>query len=358
MRQKDTPANNLTTLGKQKHRHPVATLTAHHRAIHTDYFELRRIKHSTDQIEIIASTKGQTGHSATLVFGSTSRAHARKLLEILTEKEPSARPKNDPVPATTIAAEAMTYASIHNITVATPERRSGHDSLSRFFDEEIMRFSMREIQRMFRVEGLGGGIYHLSFPNQALMNSCFMRLQEHFESPKFRGKTFGNDEFRAWYRTTRDHKEFSYYTDWSGFNIPGYVLTLFLNGRFDPLQPGEQAVVETFRSMRGSLYIIGTLENDTISTLRHELAHALYHTNPYYRNAVDTLLEGVNCTPIHRMLKALGYHRAQWRDEAHAYLGDDPWELEVHGINTAFYTHVRQELLRLYNKYSPVLHKG
>ena len=332
------------------------TLTLPRKSRNTDHFSITRIKHDPDRFELIASTKGRTEQSATLIFPHASRLEARKLLDILTQKNPLECVTNDPFPAVTIAADAMLYAQLHEIAMTTPDGRAGHEEIARFFDEEIKEYSMQDIQKMFRVEGLGNGIYHLSFPNQFLMNSCFLRLQEHFESPKYRDKLFSHEEFRAWYRATREHKEFSYYTDWSGFNFPGYVLTSFLNGRFDPLRPEEQAVVETFRGMRGPLYIIGTLESDATYTLRHEVAHALYHTDTAYRAAVDKLLDGTNCTPIHRLLKSLGYHSAQWRDEAHAYLGDELSELESHGINSVPYATVHRELLHLYNRHSPIPH--
>lgn len=361
MRQRDTTTTEPRSHSNHSHSNhgPLLTektITLPRRSKHTEHFSITRIKHDADQFDLIASTKGRTEHSATLVFPNISRTHARKLLDILTQKRPSAQSRTDPFPAVTIAADALVHADLHNLTVTTPQGRAGHDDISSFFDEEIKDYSMRDIQKMFRVEGLGNGIYHLSFPNRFLMNSCFLRLQEHFESPKYRGKLFSHDEFRAWYRTTREHKEFSYYTDWSGFNIPGYVLTSFLNGRFDPLHPGEQAVIETFRGIKGPLYIIGTLASDVTYTLRHELAHALYHTDTEYRAAVDRLLDGVNCTPLNRLLKSLGYHSAQWRDEAHAYLGDELGELESHGINSVPYAHVHRELLRLYNRHSPIPH--
>jgi hypothetical protein len=357
MRQRDNPANNSHSLN-EPHLQVLseATLKLPRRTKHTDYFSITRVKHASDRFELIITTKGRTEHSATLLLAETSHLHARKLLEILTAKKSISPADKDPVPAITIVTTALTYAGFHNMAVTTPDGRRGHDALAHFFDEEIKHFSMPLLQRMVSVEGLGNGIYHLSFPNQFLMNASFVRLQEHFESPKFRGKLFTHEEFRAWYRSTREHKEFSYYTDWGGFNIPGYVLTPFLNGRFDPLRPEEQALVETFRGMQGPLYIIGTLETDRISTLRHELAHALYHTNPTYRREVDTILDGINCNPLHRLLKSMGYHAAQWRDEAHAYLGDEPWELEAQGVNPLPYAKVRRELLRVYNKHSPIRH--
>jgi hypothetical protein len=181
-------------------------------------------------------------------------------------------------------------------------------------------------------------------------------MQEHFESPRYRGKYFSHAEFRSWYRTIRDHKEFSYYSDWAGFNIPGSVLRPFIDGRFGELTSAETAVIELFRGMKGKFYIIGTIETDNIATLRHEIAHALYHTNPTYRQEVNDILSSVDCAPIHKILKGLGYHQAHWLDETHAYLGDPLSELESHGVNTVPFTKTHYQLLNVYKRHAVRLH--
>ena len=50
-------------------------------------------------------------------------------------------------------------------------------------------------------------------PSQYWLTSTFLRFQEYYESPKFRNLGFSLEEFQDWYVTTRDHGEFSYYSD-------------------------------------------------------------------------------------------------------------------------------------------------
>lgn len=71
----------------------------------------------------------------------------------------------------------------------------------------------------------------LVFENQKELASTFVRFQEHYESPEFAGKTFSLEEFKEWYiknsEKGRETGEFTYYEDWSGFNIPSYVMRPF-----------------------------------------------------------------------------------------------------------------------------------
>ena len=54
-------------------------------------------------------------------------------------------------------------------------------------------------------------IFHLKFNSQQELAETFLRFQEHYESPKYRGKVFTLGEFRKWY--TDVHGSFSYYQD-------------------------------------------------------------------------------------------------------------------------------------------------
>ena len=323
---------------------------------HTRYFAITTVTQSEDMFDLLISLKGRATTSATIVFENLSRAHARGLLNIVTEKGSTSALDQDPVRSITLLLEALSYAELQQVAAHTPTGHPTHDVLSRFFDAEIETFSEEELLKMVRIEGLGGGIYHLSFPNQYMMNAAFLRPQEYFESPKYRGKVFTRDEFQSWYCATRPHGQFSYYTDWGGFNLPDKALKPFFRGAFNPLSPLEKIIIEPFRDMKGPLYLIGTLQGDARETLRHEIAHALYHTNPHYREEVEQALSIVNLTPINRCLKGMGYHRLRWKDEAHAYIGDLPAELETFGINSLLYKDARQKLLRIYNAYSPIRH--
>jgi hypothetical protein len=153
-----------------------------------------------------------------------------------------------------------------------------------------------------------------------LLAYTFLRFQEHYESPKFRGKVFSLEEFMDWYAA--DRGSFSYLEDWTGFNIPSRVLKPFYEGKFDPLSRKEQALLDRFESVEGRFYIIGTSEEHP-DAIDHELAHGLFYTNSEYRRAATSMLERWPIGRLERFLSKLGYASNTIRDEAHAHLACD-----------------------------------
>jgi|GEM_PF-1348759 len=202
------------------------------------------------------------------------------------------------------------------------------------------------------VSEVAPSVFHLHFQTQLLLTSTFLRFQEFYESPKFKGRVFTLEEFIAWYKTTRPDGRFSYYEDWGGFNIPSSVLARFYAGDFDPLSDQEKALLALFRG-RENFYLIGTYGPDgDPETLRHEIAHGLYATNPAYRAEVDALLKTVDLAPVFQMLKDLGYHEGVWLDESHAYIGDAPADLFKEGVDPKPYADLRRRLLEVYARYA------
>ncbi len=165
-------------------------------------------------------------------------------------------------------------------------------------------------------------IYLLRFENQTELASTFLRFQEHYESPEFRGKFFTLDEYKKWYTQARG--DFTYYSDWSGFNIPSHILKPFLEGKFDPLTDKEKIFLEYFTDVPHPFYIIG-LSGDTDTektklTLDHETAHGMYYTKPEYRKKVDEVLKKYDLSKIKEWLRSMsGYHESVLDDESHAY---------------------------------------
>jgi hypothetical protein len=166
--------------------------------------------------------------------------------------------------------------------------------------------------------------YQVDFDTQREMCQTFLRFQENYESPQFKGKIFTLKEFKEWYKTTRNGR-FTYYSDWSGFNIPSYVIYPFLKGKFDPLSKKEKALLEILPSnplIDGtSFYLIGTFKGGQNDVLEHELVHALYYQDKCgYRAEINSLLKQYDLTKLFNHLKELGYHEDVWYDEANAYL--------------------------------------
>lgn len=173
-------------------------------------------------------------------------------------------------------------------------------------------------------------IFNISFPTQEELSRTFIRFQEHFESPEFRGRIFTLEEFKKWYiqnsEKGRETGEFTYYSDWNGFNIPSSILEPFYNGDFDPLSEREIALLNLFKGKKEKYYIIGThIESKHgKDSLKHEIAHGLFFTNSDYRREVLEALQEIETgikNPIYEFFRnSGGYHPDVWEDELHAYI--------------------------------------
>ncbi len=170
-------------------------------------------------------------------------------------------------------------------------------------------------------------IYLIIFENQFDITSTFLRFQEHYESPKFRGKIFSLEEFKKWYvQNSREGKltgKFTYHHDWSGFNVPSYVLTPFYEGKFNPLSSKEKRILDMFKKTEEPYYIIGIHKEmpHVASLLKHEIAHGLFYTNKVYKKEVLTILNRFDTKSIRKLILQFeaGYHEAVMDDETHAY---------------------------------------
>lgn len=245
------------------------------------------------------------------------------------------------------AAETISAASADNTAEAASDagRRSFDGPPPSFVDAgELGRLTGA------KAELVAENIFHLNFPTQHLLAATFLRFQEHYESPKYRGKVFTWEEFMDWYAA--DRGKFSYFEDWAGFNIPSHVLRSFYRGLFDPLTLKEKALLEVFRAVEGRFYIIGTYGEQNEDTLRHEIAHGLFYRDAAYRRQVQEILKTVDLAPIFKVLVKMGYGTAVLEDEAHAYLGDDLDVLAGQGIDVAPYRSAHEALLSLYRAHA------
>lgn len=194
-------------------------------------------------------------------------------------------------------------------------------------------------------------VYVLEFATQYELAATFLRFQEHYESKKFRGRVFSLEQFMDWY--AKEFGNFTYYQDWNGFNIPASALKPFREGLFDPLLDKERRLLRLLHGAADESYIIGITadaKKGGAATLKHELAHALFHTNQVYREAVVALLHRYDTSAIRAELSSLGYCRQVLEDEVHAYVLAGP-SLFRPAIRRKVAT-LRRQLQRLYNAYA------
>ena len=197
---------------------------------------------------------------------------------------------------------------------------------------------------------LAKGVYLLRFATQYQLASTFLRMQEHYESPRFSGHVFSLEEFMDWYAA--ENGAFTYYEDWAGFNVPSTAFAPFYQGKFDPLLEKEKRLLQLFEKVQGRFYVIGIYER---GDLTHELAHALYFTDAAYRQAVRQSMRGYDTSALAKRIARAGYARHVVRDEVQAYLIAPAGQL---GKASRALEPLRKKLRALFKQHSARLRLG
>lgn len=167
-------------------------------------------------------------------------------------------------------------------------------------------------------------IYLVEAENRQVLADTFMRFQEYYESPEFKGRVFTADEFAAWY--AQKYGAWTYSKDWYGFNIPSKVLQPFRHGKFDPLTDNERRLLEVSKNGTGDFYIIGVTPSAEYftETVKHEFVHGAFHVNSNYRCDVIKCLNDHKIGTIKNALSNMGYHSDVHEDETNAYVLVEP----------------------------------
>lgn len=209
-----------------------------------------------------------------------------------------------------------------------------------------------------KVKEIVNRIFHVQKPTMQSLASMFLRFQEHFEGPEFRGKVFSRAEYRRWYTENSEQGKktgkFTYFEDWAGFNIPSHILRPFYEGQFDPLIKAEQELLDAFEEMQGRrFYIIGTIKGDD-RAIKHEVAHGLFYTQPKYREAATNALRGFRAADrkkINKYLLRIGYCDDVLVDETHAFTLADTSLLRDIGVNKRRLTRVQSHLGSIFSQH-------
>jgi hypothetical protein len=193
-------------------------------------------------------------------------------------------------------------------------------------------------------------IFQIDLETQSELCVTFLRFQEFYESPEFKGKTFTLDEFADWYAKDTG-KPFDYHTTWNGFNVPSGSIKEFLVKNRD-LSIREESFLDLFKDIKGDFYVIGThsekCEDNYADVLKHETGHGLYSTNPSYREKVNEILKDVDSEAFSKLLSKLGYNESVHLDETHAYLLADSEYLKEEGLDIEKFSKEIDELNKLY----------
>ena len=211
------------------------------------------------------------------------------------------------------------------------------------------------------VKKISNNIYLIKFRTRYELTSTLLRFQEYYESPKFKGQIFTLKEFKKWYTKNspkgKKTGKFTYYKDWSGFNIPSHILTPFYNGLFNPLTDAEKNVLKAFSKIkRKKFYIIGVYNDLDKIILKHEIAHGMYYANSAYRRAVNKILKKADRVAVRQIYsyfkKYAGYHKDVFADETHAYILSELSFLKKRGVDVKRITDVNKQLNVVFDKFS------
>ncbi len=210
----------------------------------------------------------------------------------------------------------------------------------------------------FVVKQILPNIFHVRFSSKLNQNSTMLRFQEHYESPKFKGKYFTLVEFKKWYVSNTEIGKkygFNYYTYWLGFNIPSSVLKPFYNEKFKPLSTQELDFLNKFKDKRKErFYIISTPTKLNLAIINHEIAHALFYTDSNYRRKTTMLINKLDKNTKTKLkdylLKELGYNKSVLIDEMQAYLLCNKQIMSDIKINKIILTSINQKLKEIYKK--------
>ena len=117
--------------------------------------------------------------------------------------------------------------------------------------------------------------------------STFLRVQEHYESPRFHGRIFTLEEYMDWY-AAENGKLYATTRTGSGFNVPSNgVCSRFSMASSIRSSEKEKRLLGLFqRTCSGRFYVIGIFDEGHKGSLTHELAHALFFVDQGYRDAV------------------------------------------------------------------------
>lgn len=180
----------------------------------------------------------------------------------------------------------------------------------------------------YKIKEVAKNVFLVTFKSSYDLAMTFLRYQEFYESPKWRGKKFTILEYMEWYSKEVGANTFSYPDDYDGFNLPSWVFEKirYEDGNiYDVVMTLIRAHIKHTFGVTGPYYLIGVSEESgDQSTVRHEIAHGMYTTDPIYKKTVDHMVRKVLPRRVRRRLfmalKQRQYHNSVLVDESNAFL--------------------------------------
>lgn len=205
----------------------------------------------------------------------------------------------------------------------------------------------------FRKQEVCEGVFMVTYSSHKKLCNAVMRMiirYDHEIEPMSLRK------FKLAYKYLYNKKDFSFHEDWDGFLLTSEMMSHFYKGHWNPLSLQEQKLLKTFKSLysKGKKFaVIAVSETSTPSTLKHEVAHALFAINDNYHKEVYKVLDSINLKDVYRILRKQGYHEKDLDDEAHSYLMNNLNWLKEQGLKSySSYFEVSAKLNYIFEKYA------
>jgi len=211
-------------------------------------------------------------------------------------------------------------------------------------------------------------IYAVIIKNQYDRSSLFCRYQEFYESPypQIRNRYFTMEQFMRLYTTTNKRTNFTYPSDWTGYNIPSKVLLTAKNIFGAPTTQYDYTMYEIIeyceresrmknKGEQHSWYLIG-VDKLKSGVMNHEIAHGFYYTNPQYKVEMDYLIGDIENKDREHFKKVLvkgGYSDDTLiiNDEIQAYMSTGKhteW-------NDSVYQKYSQDFIKIFKKFNKLI---
>lgn len=202
-------------------------------------------------------------------------------------------------------------------------------------------------------------VYHLVIPDHYDMCMVFWRVQEFYESPykEVRNKHITFFEFMDLYSKKKGHGCFTYPIDWGGFNVPNKIIEECYDQSLSyDYNHYDSVIIKTHEEIKKTdekYYLIGTTGSDSIA-LKHELAHAFYYLDPYYKREVNQVLKKIPDKYYKKMvsyLKEIGYATNVIEDEINAYLSTKNGHFWTEFKPNKTLLKIEEEVANIFTKY-------
>jgi len=199
-----------------------------------------------------------------------------------------------------------------------------------FLEELNMRPDLDLFSSQIELYHCGDHIWAVRSTERTTRALMFMRAQEYYESSfdEIIGKQFKVSRFVDIYKQHYGKQEFTYGSDWAGFNIPSTVLEeCMFNVPEDEINNWDKLMISVINTIKEqesdhNYYLLGVDELDN-SLLEHEFAHAMWFTLPEYKAEMSKMNE--ECDPIvkdmmYKCITEYGYADHVLPDEMQAYM--------------------------------------